>query len=234
MHLGPVVKPSQLLIQRIKDGGKRRRFLLACVLLIALVLLAIGLNDADLKASAPIIVGQQESDSGARLPFLTLDRAFILVIFFLLAFVLLLLVPSPFRKRGIAVLLGLSILAFTMYLFSESSMMDNLPGSMTTPAVHADEPTPPAVDLTPPVALPPSAEFHAPEFSSLFLYLISLSVTLSFIFSGWMIYRWRRSQPSLQTTQSLEEVGEAARLALDELAAGRDEKDAIINCYARM
>ncbi|MCB9110859.1 MAG: DUF4129 domain-containing protein [Anaerolineales bacterium] len=49
-----------------------------------------------------------------------------------------------------------------------------------------------------------------------------------------MVYHWRKSQPAPIILPPLEEIGEAARLALDDLAAGVDERDAVIHCYVRM
>ena len=233
MPLDPVVKPPQLMIQRIKDN-KRRRLVLVCVLLSALMLLTIGLRDVNLKTSAPIDFEQHEADSGSRLASLALNRAFIVVTVLLISFMLLLILPYTFRKRGMAVLFFLSILAYIFYLSSGSPIQRNLPESMRTPPGHTDELTPPAVHLTPAVVMPPWAEFHPPQFSKLSLYLISLAVTFSLIFIVWMIYRWRQSQASPGKAQLLEEIGEAARLTLDDLAAGRYERDAVINCYARM
>lgn len=233
MYRAPLEKPSQPMIQRIKDI-RRQRFLLACVLLSALILLTIGLKDVHLKASAPIHFEQQQADSGSRPAFLASDRAFLVVAFFLFSFILLLIIPRALRKRWMAVLFFLSVLAFIFYLSSTSPRQLNLPENMTTPPAHTDELTPPAADLTPPVGLPPSPEFQPPQFSNLILYLVSLALTLSFLFVVWIIYRWRRAQASPETAQALEEIGKAARSTLNQLVAGRDEKDAIIHCYARM
>jgi hypothetical protein len=80
----------------------------------------------------------------------------------------------------------------------------------------------------------PPAVFHPPQVSNLILYLVSFTLTLLLIFILWRIYRWRKPRPSAATFKSLEGIGEAARLALDDLAAGLDGEDAIILCYARM
>jgi hypothetical protein len=94
-------------------------------------------------------------------------------------------------------------------------------------------PTPIYNDLTPQVFQPP-AEFHPPQVSNLIIYLVSLTIILLFIFMAWIIYRRWHSRPPQKIFNSLEGLGEAARLALDDLAAGLDGQDAIIICYTRM
>ena len=231
MISGPVVTSSQLSAQRLKNS-KRRKILLAFVLLSASVLLAIGLQGLALKASVPVRLAQ-DSNTGPASPFFSWTQAFMVLAFLLLSFLLLLLIPPSYRKWGVAVLFIISIFLLFTY-FSPAPLIKENPSALQTVE------TPPAVDenfeqpLDSADEFPPSEEFHPPQVASWFLYLISLSLILSFVLIVWMVYHWRKSQPAPIVLPPLEEIGEAARLALDDLAAGVDERDAVIHCYVRM
>ncbi len=215
--------------------SKRWKFFVSCMALIAVVLLAIGLQDIHFKPSQSINFGSQvETDS--RLPLaLPGDQVIIVATILVILAMVLLLVPRENRKWALVSFLCLAAFVFILYIITNAPrakmFFDQIPGSnqlLPTPA-----------DLLPPISQPPTAfqppaEFHPPQISTLILYLVSFAVTLLLIFIAWMIYHWRQSRPSAVTFESLEEIGEAARLALDDLAAGRDGKDAIVFCYARM
>lgn len=212
------------------------KLILACAALIALVLLAIGLQGVHFKPSQSVDVGsQQETDS--RLPTALPGDQVIIVITILVSLAMVLfLVPRETRKWALVIFLCLAAFVFILYIIANASrakmFFDQIPGI-------SNQLLPTPADLLPPVSQPPTAfqppaEFHPPQISTLILYLVSFAVVLLLIFMAWMIYRWRQSLPPEVTFTSLEEIGEAARLALDDLAAGLDGKDAIILCYARM
>jgi hypothetical protein len=217
--------------------SKRWKFFLSCMGLIALALLAIGLRDFNFKPAQPVEVGsRQETDSGLPPSALPLDRVIIVITILTFFFIVLFLVPRETRKWVLLIFSCFIALVFTLYLISNASrakvIFDLIPG-INNQLV----PTP--ADLTPQVSQPPAefqqpAEFHPPQVSNFILYLVSFALTMLLTFVVWMIYRWRQPLPLDVTFNSLEEIGEAARLALDDLAAGLDGKDAVILCYARM
>lgn len=232
MTNSPVVDFSQQSSQSF-TRIRRQRILLACTLISALILLTIGLQDLNLRASAPIHFVQGEDGTDPHLKFLLSSRAFIAVVFILFSFILLLFIPRITRKWGIILLAGISALALLFYFLSSAPAIKktaSLSQNIATPALSTGDVTP----VNRSAESSPPAEFHPPQIPNLFLYLISLAVTLSVIFIVWMVVHFRRSPLPSVRSQSLEEIGEAARLALDDMAAGLDEKDAVIHCYARM
>jgi hypothetical protein len=86
---------------------------------------------------------------------------------------------------------------------------------------------------TPANNLPPV--FQPPQISSFLSYLITFGVILLAILGliGFYLW-WSRRQAWLKSHRSLEEIANAARVSLDDLASGRDWDDVIIQCYARM
>ena len=230
MPINSDVKPTLLTLQRFNDS-KRRRVVLICLLLSTLILLTIGLQNISLQAPAPVNFEQQNGDTSYHLVALKADRAFIIAAFILLLVLLLLVVTHMDRKWGIILLVSSSLIAFAFYLSSTTPIKENskpVQNVGTPVAEQVDSPTAQSAgDFS-------VAEFHPPQFSNLLLLFISFAVVLFFVFIIWMIYLWRRSQPPVMHIQSLGEIGEAARIAMEDLAAGMDERDAVIRCYSRM
>jgi hypothetical protein len=216
--------------QRFRED-KRWRFLFAGVLLAALILLVIGSQDIQLRPSQQINFGQQENGSGLPLVLLPIGQAIVAIAIIFFFLMVLLLVPRQFRKWGLAVLFLIFFLILSANFFPARRTTfiketPNLPQSQNTPLPEDN-----AIISPPPSS---SDEFDLPQISKLVLYLISFAATLSLFFIVWMFYQWRQSQPEAVTLPPLEEIGEAVRIALDGMEAGLDEKDAVINCYARM
>jgi len=77
--------------------------------------------------------------------------------------------------------------------------------------------------------------FHPPQLASWTTYLISLAVVLLLIAAAWRASRaWTARRPFNVTEGSLEEIGRIARSSLDDLSAGGDWEDLIVQAYARM
>jgi hypothetical protein len=210
------------------------KLFISCIVLTALVLLAIGLQDIHFRPSQSINLSQPENDS--RLPTAVPGDQVIIVITILIMLAVILLLFRRDTRKGVLVIFSCLIaLIFTLYLISNASrakmIFDQIPG-INNPLL----PTPgliPQVSQPPKVFQPPSM-FHPPQVSNLILYLVSFAIISLFIFTASIIYRGWRSRSSRETRNPLEGLGEAARLALDDLAAGLDGIDSIILCYARM
>lgn len=224
------VKPAVLTLQHFNDS-KKQRVVLVCLLLGVLVLLTVGLQNISLKAPTPVNVEQQNDDTGRYISMLREDRAFIVVAFVLLLVLLVLLISRLDRKWGIILLASTVLISFMFYISSTETIKEIAKpeqGVSTPAAEQVDSPT---TQTTSEVS---TVEFQPPKLSNLFLLFISLAVILFFGFIVWMIFLWQRSEPPEMHIQPLEEIGEAARLALDELDTGVDERDAVVQCYARM
>ena len=80
----------------------------------------------------------------------------------------------------------------------------------------------------------PVPVFEPSQISPTFSYLISFAFVLICLVVLWTLYRgWKRYQ-SFNTKKPLDEIAKIARSSLDELSAGRNSSDVIINCYLRM
>ena len=225
------VKPTLLTLQRFNDS-KKQRVMLICLLLGVLVLLTIGLQNISLQMPTPVNVEQQNDDTGRYISALQEDRVFIVVAFVLLLVLLILFISRLDRKWGIILLVSTVFISFIFYISSIDETIKEIAKpeqSLSTPA--AEQVDSPTTQTTSEIS---TVEFQPPKLSNLFLLFISLAVILFFGFIVWMIFLWQRSEPSVMHIQPLEEIGEAARLALAELNTGVDERDAVIQCYARM
>jgi hypothetical protein len=80
----------------------------------------------------------------------------------------------------------------------------------------------------------PPPVFAPPEISPTLSYLISFAFALLWLAVLWGLYRgWKRYQ-LLNSKKPLDEIAKIARSSLDDLSAGRNSSDVIINCYLRM
>lgn len=231
MPTRPDAKSAPLTLQRFHDN-KRQRGVLICLLLGALVFLIIGLQSISIQAPTPINFEQQNGNTDYVLRSLRDNRVFVFFAFVVVLLLLLLIASRINHKWGIMLLAGSILVAIVFYFAPAESVKETIKPlqPVSTPVVEqADVTTPQAIGQA------STVEFHPPQFSNLFLLFISLTVVLFVAFIVWMIYIWQRSQqlPEMHI-QSLEEIGEAARLALDELETGLDERDAVIHCYTRM
>jgi hypothetical protein len=87
----------------------------------------------------------------------------------------------------------------------------------------------------PPDDLPPIEPFAPPEVSPWMTYLISIGVVLVILLLAWRLSRWWKRFSQLQkSSNALDDLGTIARSSLDDLEAGRDWNDVIVDCYARM
>ena len=215
--------------------SKRWKFILSSMTLIALILLALGLRDVNFKPSQPLNNENQANDFSRPLvipSFLstTLAQQAIVLITIMAVLIATLFVIPPEIRKPIFIFLFIITLSLVLYYFIFRSPTAS-PEANATQQPNQEYP-PTAANVTPQAFQPPP-EFTPPQVSHLMLYLISFAMVVGVIFAGWMLYRWR-PKPALVSIDSLEGIGQAARLALDDLAAGHEEGDAIVRCYARM
>jgi hypothetical protein len=80
----------------------------------------------------------------------------------------------------------------------------------------------------------PVPEFQPPEISPMFTYLVSFAFALLWIAVLWGLYLGWKKYVALSAKKPLDEIAHIARSSLNDLNAGRDSSDVIINCYLRM
>lgn len=80
----------------------------------------------------------------------------------------------------------------------------------------------------------PIPTFQPPHISPVFSYLVSFAFALLWIAVMWGLYQGWKRYVALNTKKPLDELANIARTSLNDLSAGRDSSDVIINCYLRM
>ena len=80
----------------------------------------------------------------------------------------------------------------------------------------------------------PMPVFEPPQVSPAFSYMISFAFALLWLAVMWGLYRGWKKYQLMNNQKPLEELARIARTSLDELSAGRNSSDVIINCYLRM
>jgi hypothetical protein len=153
------------------------------------------------------------------------------IVFWLTVFLIVLLISSllspEMRKRLILSFIRLAAFVI-VFLFIIKNNPGLFEGLFNFTQAGANSNAPALENNLPPV-------FQPPQISSFLLYLISFGIFLLIIITFIGFYRWwSRRQAWLKSHRSLDEIADAARASLDDLASGHDWDDVIIQCYARM
>jgi hypothetical protein len=80
----------------------------------------------------------------------------------------------------------------------------------------------------------PMPVFEAPQVSPTLSYVLSFVFALLFLLIIWVLYRGWQKYMQLSAPKPLEEIAKIARTSLNDLSAGRNSSDVIMNCYFRM
>ena len=211
---------------------KKLRLSLLGLSLIALMLLASGLNQLVLSPGQPFII--QETDGRPTLP-PTLIMSLVLVSVVLFLFLAVLLIPNGLWRQGKFILLTLLMLSLSCLI---------LMWLTARPTVDYVEPTPiplvfgedddPSITPTPSEALPPPELQPIPEPPRWFAPLVSFLLTLLLLGGAGGLFWWWRNQQAMPPEKPLEALAREAQTALDSLDSGADWTDVIVRCYAGM
>jgi len=216
------------LIAYFQDLLRNRPVLLAvtAIGLLALFLLAAGLNSLELRPAEHFISPDENNDYLYLLDELgqiTLIQQMLIAAMLIITFAIILVFLDPeSRKRVLRAVLRFTLLmAAFFYILQRRQGVDvSLPASEAAPAL---DPVHEAVGT--------EVVFTETPTPPWFSYTISLVVIIGLAVLGWWLWnRSRRPRVSLE----LDEVGSIARDAISDLAAGRDWHDTIITCYVRM
>ena len=208
--------------------NKRLVLLLGILALGALTLLAISLN------GVPFREGQHFSLNATteyKFAPVELNEAWVkvpiwkqLLVWFLLGLLVVLigLLLSPkTRWRVLMIIIRVGFTIWALYfLFKRGVFGFNIFGVGNAPASQ---------DTT--VPLP---AFEPPQVSPTFSYMISFAVALAWLAVIWVLYRGWQRYLSIKDKKPLGEIAKIARSSLNDLNAGRNSSDVIINCYLRM
>jgi len=229
----PVVK--FFYIMRAFFGKKNWIVLFAVVALTAVTVLSSGLRDVSFRAGQPL--GRDEAQAVglsvahfvreiAIIPLWKQLAAWAIVV--LIVILTSLLLPPELRRRLIQ-----NFLRYTLILIAIFLAFKYVPGlsDMFQLGDPASGQSGSAADVNIPVPV-----FVPPRISPAWMVLISVAIAVLIVAAIWFAGRWwRRRRAFLLTARKpLEEMGEIARVSLDELSAGRAWDDVIVDCYMRM
>jgi hypothetical protein len=205
---------------------------LSVLSLVTLVLLASGLQNVEFREGRAL--GRAESESVR----FSVDRALQAitdvpvwkqVIFWVLLFLLVLLVSSilspEVRKRLIRGFISFAVAFFAIIYLLENELLA-LPDFTFDFGARAGE----AADEPQPFPI-----FAPPDVPTWANFLISLGVVVALLALAWGLSRWWQRLNHLRSlSKPLDVLAVIAQSSLDDLAAGYDWDDVIVNCYARM
>jgi Domain of unknown function (DUF4129) len=213
-------------------GQKRFILFLSTLSMAALVLLASALHDVEFQVGRAL--GHAETETvrtsvDSALQAITDVPVWKQIIFWVLLFLLVLLVASilspELRKRLLRMFIGFAVSFWAIVYLVQHNLL-SLPGlDMGAGAGPSDAATgdPPVPVFTPP-AVPGWVSF-----------MISLGVILALLALTWGLSRWWQRLNRLRSlSRPLDDLALIAKSSLDDLAAGSDWDNVIVNCYARM
>jgi membrane protein implicated in regulation of membrane protease activity len=204
--------------------------ILGGVALLALAYLAASLGSIKFEPAQTYGIGQSSPDAPGALmlpavPFWLQIFFWVLILFILIS---IFAVFSPKERKRLARRLGsltivLLVLAYVGYKYGSAAL----------------EPTPEPMETEISGALPPpggntanpSQEFVPPSISPGLSFVVTLLIVSGVLAFSWWLVRRQRGR---RAARPLEEIAGIARTALDDLSAGKDWGDAIVNCYVRM
>jgi hypothetical protein len=216
--------------------NKRLVLLLAALALGALTVLAISLNEIPFREAEHFATPEPQSVAAAEEPLPQVEfnaslwkRMIALSLIVLLVVLVLMLLSPKWRKRLINMLIRGLIWAAAIYFLLTNPVTSRLLLRVLNPEqfkAPEDQPGDEALARVP--------EFIPPEVSPLLSYAISFAFALVFLAVVWLLYRNWQQYMRLNSKKPLGDIARIARASLDDLSAGRNSSDVIINCYLRM
>lgn len=216
--------------------NKRLVLLLAVLALGALTLLSVSLNQIPFRGAERFATPEPQSAAVAEEPQPQLEfnaslwkRMIALSLIVLLLVLVLMLLSPKWRKRLINMLIRGLIWAAAIYFLLTNPVTSRLLLRVLNPEQFEPPEDQPGAE-----ALARVPEFISPEVSPLLSYVISFAFALVFLVVVWLLYRNWQQYMRLNSNKPLDDIARIARSSLDDLSAGRNSSDVIINCYLRM
>jgi len=209
-------------------GSKTAILVLGGLSILVIIYLIASLGGLELKPAQPFAYVQEtETVSSAGIPtwkYLGL----VIVVYVVMAIVLYFLLPPDQRKRFLRALARLALVGIIIILILSKVGMGKQvesppenPGDVVVTIVPDPTDTP-EPEITPAIFIPP-------QVSTWTAYLVALGFLLVVAgVWGWLVWRKRKKDAPY------DELAEIARSALDDIEAGKDWGDAILNSYYRM
>ena len=216
--------------------NKRLVLLLAVLALGALTLLSVSLNGIPFRAAEHFATPEAQSAEAPEKPLPPLEvnvplwkQLVVLGLIVLLAVLMVLLLSPKWRKRLLILVIRAIIWAVAIYVLLTNPVVAGMLFQIFNPAQFQAEDAEQNGD-----SVTPLPEFQPPQISPELSYLISFAFALALVVMIWLLYRGWERYLRLNAAKPLGEIARIARSSLDDLSAGRNSSDVIINCYLRM
>jgi len=207
--------------------------LISCISLGALIWLAIGLRSVSFREAQ--VFGRNDAraigsvsldviNSVLSIPFQT---QLVVWILFVLMFVLIGFLLSPeMRKRLIKIAIRVAITYWGLYILI--TRYQEMLAKMALNLADAGNLSSSTANLPPP-------EFVPPQSVSWLSYLVvSFAIMVVLVFVAWKAYTFWNKLNTAGSEPALKKIAKIARTSLDDISAGRNSTDVIVNCYFRM
>ena len=202
--------------------------ILGVLSILVIIYLIASLGSLDLKPAKPFTYLQEfPALSPGWVPTWN-GYVYVYIIFVALIIILFFLLPADLRKKYLRALAWLVLAGIVVFLIlSQVSLGQSIVQEQDTPyGMRITRAAGPTETLEPPVT---PAIFTPPEVSSWTSYLVALVFLLVLAgIGGWLLWQRRKIGAPYNA------LAEIAQAALDDIEAGKDWGDAILNSYHRM
>jgi hypothetical protein len=209
-------------------GNKTVTLILGGLALLALFLLVASLGQLQFKPAKAFTYEQSSPSAVQVIPPTWNGLVYVIILMALVLILVFILLPPDQRKKFLVSLgmLGLAAIV-TILVLSHFALVKPVQQEQENPGNAIITPQPgPTVTLAPEVT--PSV-FTPPQVSPWSSFIVALVFVLMFAGVGWWVVWFRR-----KTKAPYESLAEIARSALEDIEAGKDWGDAILNSYQRM
>lgn len=214
---------------------KRKGWILlfSLLALAALAMLASSLHNVHFEPGRQIL-SPKNSDSGLLAPLTDTQSVnaplwkiiLLWVLFILVSILFFYLLPPEVRKRVLLQTIRFALTAIAIIFALKNRLID-------LPNLNSGEPAQGSSLLLNGPSNADAPVFQPPVMAPWVIYLISIGVTLALLILTWAAYRfWSRFRA--RQISPLETIARVARTSLDDLAAGHDWGDVIVESYVRM
>ncbi len=213
---------------------KLRIILSSVVSLVLLILLTSGLHNIQFRSGRPLpnflapavqalAALVQQAGQGDAIP---LWKLVLLWSALLLNIGLILFLISPeYRKRILRQIFRFAVTVVALYLVLKNYLLD-LTSLNQSAAAGASAGSP---------LFPGTVQgFQPPPMTPWLSIIASLGMLLVLIFLTWMTLRWWRRRQGRRTAGTLDDIAAIMRTSLDEIVAGQDWSDVVVQAYVRM
>ena len=207
--------------------------ILSLMALGALTMLAIGLGSVSFRDGQAF--GRNEAETVTNLPGDAIQNVLdapwqsqltVLSLTLIMFLLISLLLSAEARKRLLRFLLRFSLTVLALYI-----LIKRYPNALAQfrfgQFQSLEAPLPEAGHAPVPVFTPPQSQ-------SWLVYIISFGIGLFLVFVAWRVYRAWKELNGLDADSSKVRIAHIVRSSLNDLSAGRESTDVILNCYYRM